>query len=225
MRLYHDGPGRARAALGDGRSSALMVGSDRHRLRDALLVAASRALHEHDGVRDPAATGWLRCRVAQMLDLPAATVEAEFTDDESLLTATIAWLTRVHVRRQRRLADLLATGDFSRWARAAVVQSRTPGPVFGCEIGRLAWQPDLAGVDRDLLDNAFCAWEWQLATALRGLQSRGLVHPDADLQCLATTMLSLLQGAYLTACRTRDLSAIEATFDAAARLVTGPPAR
>ena len=201
-----------RPQLGSGRAE-----------RVVLLAAASQALHEHDGVRDQREAGWLRRHVAQALDLPSTAIEAEFTDDQSLLTATIAWLTRVHLRRQSTLADLLAAGDFRRWAHAALVQSRTPGPVFGCEIGWLAQQPNIAEVDRDMLDNAYCTWQWQLATALRGLQSRGLISLDTDLQRLATTMLSLLQGAYMTACRTRDLTAIESTFDAAARLVTEPP--
>ena len=192
--------------------------------RAALLAAASRALHGQDGACDRGEVGWLRHHVAEALDVPAAAVETEFADDQSLLTATIGWLARVHLRRQRTLADLLATGDFARWARGALVQSRTSGPVFGCELGWLARQPDIVGADRELLDSTYCAWQCQLTTALRSLQSRGLVSPDSDLQRLATTTLSLLQGAYMTACRTRDLSAMEATFDAAARLITEPTA-
>ena len=38
-----------------------------------------------------------------------------------------------------------------------------------------------------------------------------------------TTLLSVLQGAYMTACRTGDLGVIAATFDAAARTVINPP--
>jgi hypothetical protein len=154
----------------------------------------------------------------------ATSVESEFADDRSLLGTTIGCVVEAHLRRERALADLLATGDFQRWARTALLQSRTPGPIFGCEIGCLTRQPDVVGADRDLLDRAYCEWQGQLATALQRLQRRGLLGGDADVPRLATTMLSLIEGAYLTACRTRDLTAIEATFAAAARLVTHPPA-
>lgn len=192
--------------------------------RVAMLSAASHALHEREGFRCRGEGSWLRRDVAAKLDLPAAAVEAEFADDHALTTATIAWLSRVHLRRQRTLAGLLATADFRRWTRAALVQCRTPGPLFGCELGWLAQQPDIAGVERDLLDNVYCIWQGQLATALRALQARGLLDLEADVQRLSAAVLSLLQGAYLTACRIRDFTPIEASFDAAARLVTNPPA-
>jgi hypothetical protein len=188
-----------------------------------LLGAARRALHGRVGVCDQTEVRSLRRSVAEALDLPDAVIETEFADDQSLLTATIGWLVRVHLRRQRTLADLLAAGDLARWARAALVQTRNPGPVFGCELGWLSRQPDIVGVDRDLLDRAYCTWQAQVAAALRVLQARGLISVDSDVNRLATTMLSLMQGAYMTACRTHDLSAIEATFAAAARLITQPP--
>jgi hypothetical protein len=188
-----------------------------------MLSAASHALHERAALCRRGEAGSLQRDVAAKLELPAAMVEAEFADDHALTTATIAWLSRVHLRRQRTLAGLLATADFPRWTRAALAQCRSPGPLFGCELGRLAQQPDIAGAGRDLLDNVYCIWQGQLATALRTLQSRGLLDLEADVQRLSTTVLSLLQGAYLTACRTGELTAIEASFDAAARLLTDPP--
>lgn len=196
----------------------------RHASRVALLVAATRTLHEHNAAKAQKEARSLRLHVAQALDIPASTVEAQFGDDQSLLTASIAWLTRVHLRRQRTLADLLATGDFSRWTHAALLQSRTSGPVFGCEIGWLARHPDILGVDRNLLEYAYRSWQWQLTTALDRLQRRGLVSLETDLQRLGATVVSLLQGAYMTACRTSDLVPIEATFEAAAHLITGPSA-
>lgn len=198
------------------------MGSD---ARVALLARAGWALHEQSRASDQRQAGWLRRDVAKALELPDAEVQAEFADDQSLLTATITWLVDVHLRRQRTLSDVLATGDLPRWGRAALLQGGTPGPVFGCEIGWLARNPDIVGVDRDLLDRAYCAWQWQLTLALRRLQGRGLVSLDADLQRLAATVLSLLQGAYMTACRTHDLTPIEATCDAAALLITQAPGR
>lgn len=196
---------------------------DRARDRDAVLAAASRVLHDHDGTNGRAGIGCLRARVSQALDMPAASIDVEFEDDQALLAATIGWLSRIHLRRQQVLADLLTAGDFQRWTHAALVQSRTPGSVFGCELGWLAGQAFVAGQSRTLLDNTYCAWQWQLATALHGLERRGVISPGTDVQRLGATLLSLLQGAYMTACRTRDLGVIAATFDAAARTVINPP--
>jgi hypothetical protein len=72
--------------------------------RATLLVAASRALHEHDGVDEQGEAGWVRRHVAQALELSGAAVEADFAGNLSSLMSIVARADRVHLRRRRTLA-------------------------------------------------------------------------------------------------------------------------
>jgi hypothetical protein len=180
------------------------------------MAAASSVLHnqQYQDVKS------LRGRVGELLELGWRVVEHEFADDQELLVATTSWLTRAHLRRQATLARLLARGDFVRWSRAALLQSRTSGVIFGCEIARISAGDGINGRAHELLTDCYRAWQVQMVSALEGLQGLAVVDPDADLDRLATAMLGLLQGGYMTACDAQSLLPLEAAMDAAARLAT-----
>jgi hypothetical protein len=159
-------------------------------------------------------------RVGDLLELTVSTIGAEFADDQDLLVATIACLTQAQLRRQVILARLLGRGDFVRWGRAALMQSRTPDAIFGCEIGRITINQGIIGSGRGLLDDCYRTWQWHIAGALEGLRGRAIIQADVDLDRLATAMLGLLQGGYMTACDAHTVLPLEAALDAAARLIT-----
>lgn len=181
-----------------------------------MVTAASSVLHnqEYQDVK------CLRGCVSELLELDRPVIEHEFADDQELLVATVAWLTRAHLRRQATLTRLLAQGDFVRWGRAALMQSRTPGVIFGCEIARISVGDGINGRAQELLNDCYRTWQLHIVRALEGLQGLAVVDADADLDRLAIAMLGLLQGGYMTACDAQSLLPLEAAMDAAARLAT-----
>jgi hypothetical protein len=197
-----------------GRASAWLR-SGRGR-RWAMVAAASSVLH-NQAYQD---LECLRGCVGELLELDRPVIDHEFANDQELLVATITWLTRAHLRRQATLARLLARGDFIRWGRAALLQSRTPGVIFGCEIARISTGDGINGRAQELLNDCYRTWQSQIVCALEGLRGLAVVDTDADLDRLATAMLGLLQGGYMTACDAQSLLPLEAAMDAAARLAT-----
>jgi hypothetical protein len=181
-----------------------------------MVAAASSVLHDQE-YRDAKC---LRGRVGELIELDRLVIDHEFTDDHELLIATITWLTRGHLRRQATLARLLAKGDFLRWGRAALLQSRTPGVIFGCEIARISAGNGINGHAQELVSNCYRTWQSHIVRALEGLRGLAVVDADADLDRLAIAMLGLLQGGYMTACDARSLLPLEAAMHAAARLAT-----
>lgn len=181
-----------------------------------MVAAASSVLHDQE-YQD---VGCLRGCVGELIELDRQAIDHEFADDQELLVATISWLTEEHLRRQAALARLLARGEFVRWGRAALLQSRTPGVIFGCEIARISVDEGINGGARELLSDCYRTWQSHIVCALEGLRGLAVVDADADLDRLAVAMLGLLQGGYMTACDAQSLLPLEAAMDAAARLAT-----
>lgn len=181
-----------------------------------MVAAASAVLHNQQYQDVKCLRGW----VGELLEVDRPVIDNEFTDDQELLVATITWLTQTHLRRQATLARLLARGDFVRWGRTALLQSRTPGMIFGCEIARISLGDGINGRAQELLSDCYRTWQFHIIYALEGLQRLAVVDADADLDRLAIAMLGLLQGGYMTACDAQSLLPLEAAMDAAARLAT-----
>lgn len=85
-----------------------------------------------------------------------------------------------------------------RWLDAQVAQQRRVGYVGGCPIGSLA--TELADRDDDArssLAAAFDIWEGAMESAIRRIQKRGELRPEASPAKLATALLASAEGGLL----------------------------
>ena len=129
----------------------------------------------------------------------------------------------VAVRQAERMLDgqrvLLSGDDFAvleAWRDAVVARQRERRGVGGCPLGSLASQ--LAEHDdraRESLAGSFAEWQELIAGVLRGMQDRGALRSDADVDQLALATVASLQGGLLLAQTTRDVRPLEVALDAA----------
>jgi TetR/AcrR family transcriptional regulator, transcriptional repressor for nem operon len=87
---------------------------------------------------------------------------------------------------------------------------------YGCELGSLAGE--LADQNEDArvaLAAHFATWEALLAAGLRRMRDNGVLRPEADAGRLATGIMAALQGGYLLAQTTRDVTPMEIALDMA----------
>lgn len=104
------------------------------------------------------------------------------------------------------------------WADAAIArrQELLDGEGLGdCTLGSLAGE--LAAVDeqsRVEISQGFLRWLDVLRTGLTGLQDRGELQPDADVDDLAFALLAALQGGSLMSQTLRDVAPMRAAMGA-----------
>lgn len=122
-----------------------------------------------------------------------------FSDRQDLVHAV------VDRRCQHALADIVHSLDqvdslhsLEAWLKAQVAQQRRVGFVGGCPIGSLG--SELADRDegaRTRLSAALDTWERSLEAALRRIQERGELRPDASPPTLAAALLANAEGGLL----------------------------
>jgi AcrR family transcriptional regulator len=138
-----------------------------------------------------------------------------FTDKRSLTRAVIAFQTDAILGFQEpqlaRLDDVDALRD---WAATIVEFQRANDFHGGCPLGSLA--SELAEGDdeaREDLASSYRRWHGAIRDGLAAMRQRGELAADADVERLATTLLTALQGGLLLAKTLRDGEPLETALN------------
>jgi AcrR family transcriptional regulator len=140
-----------------------------------------------------------------------------FGDKHGLLEAVVEYRSATVLDFQAKaLATVHNWEDLERWADAIVTIVDGQGSRGGCPIGTLA--AAVADTDetlRELLSDAFQAWRDAINGALTRLRDNELLARDADLDTLATIILSAVEGGLLLAKTARDSAQLRIALDGA----------
>jgi AcrR family transcriptional regulator len=170
------------------------------------IVAAAATLMTARGV---AGTSTEEVRAAA--GVSASQIYHYFTDKRSLTRAVIDYQTDTIVGTQETLLARLDDVDALRaWAELIVAFQRDRGYRGGCPLGTLA--SELADCDADAREDLAAGyWRWQRAirAGLSAMADRGEFLPGADIDRLATALLTTLQGGLLLTKTMRDPEPLE----------------
>lgn len=139
-----------------------------------------------------------------------------FGDKRSLTRAVIAFQTDAILGVQEPLLARLDDLDALRsWAAVIVDLQRTNGYRGGCPLGSLA--SELAEIDsaaREDLMLGYRRWQHAIRDGLQAMKDRRELGPAADVDKLATALLTALQGGLLLAKTLRDGEPLETALNA-----------
>ena len=103
-----------------------------------------------------------------------------------------------------------------RWRDALVEHNSLQNGRYGCALGSLANEvPDQDSVARKKLHDLFMAWQELSEDLLRRFQKEGVIPQDADVDQLATGFVAAVQGGYLLAQTSRDVTPMASAIDMA----------
>lgn len=140
-----------------------------------------------------------------------------FDDKAALVRAVIDRIGDHVITRERE--RLSAVSDFTglrNWRDALVADNAVEHGRYGCALGSLANEvADHDPAARTELDALFAAWHEQFQNLLRRFQRDGLVPRGADVDRLAIGLLATVQGGYLLAQTSRDVTQMATAIDVA----------
>lgn len=137
-----------------------------------------------------------------------------FPTKESLVLAVIEWQAErvLGFHRSELFDDFEDFDDFRRWAAYYAHEDRG----LGCSLGSLASEIIKTDLDvHDELATAFAEWHAIFRDALKRLQDRGRLRPDADVERLATLVLAAFQGGMLLAQVAQDVTPLREALEGA----------
>ncbi|MBF8188061.1 TetR/AcrR family transcriptional regulator [Nonomuraea sp. K274] len=138
-----------------------------------------------------------------------------FADKTALVRAVIEYQTDAVIEPQDQLFARLDTLEGLReWRNFAVARQRELNCRGGCPIASLTSQ--LAEHDeaaRLQLSHSFARWSAGLRSGLAVMHAAGRLHPDADPEALALSLLASLQGGLMLTQLDRDTRPLEVALD------------
>jgi TetR/AcrR family transcriptional repressor of nem operon len=140
-----------------------------------------------------------------------------FDDKPALVRAVIDYVgERTIIRERERLEKVRTFAGLRRWRDALVEHNALQDGRYGCPLGSLANEvSDQDSVARRKLHDLFMAWQELFEDLLRRFQREGVIPPDADVAQLATGFVAAVQGGYLLAQTSRDLTPMASAIDMA----------
>jgi AcrR family transcriptional regulator len=182
-----------------------MVTPNGRATRDRIVASAATLMN----ARGVAGTSTEDIQVAA--DVSASQIYHYFTDKRSLTRAVIEYQTDTIVGTQEALLARLDDLDALRaWAEFIVGFQRNSGYRGGCPLGTLA--SELAENDTDAREDlaaSYRRWQRAIRTGLAAMADRGEFLPGTDIDRLATTLLTTLQGGLLLTKTLRDGEPLE----------------
>lgn len=140
-----------------------------------------------------------------------------FDDKQALVRAVIDFVGDGRIAEEReRLGNVTTFAGLRRWRDALVEKNALHDGRYGCALGSLANEmADHDSIAREKLVDLFAAWRELFEDLLRRFQRAGLLPEDADVPQLATGLLAAVQGGYLLAQTSRDVSPMASAIDMA----------
>jgi glyoxylase I family protein len=143
-----------------------------------------------------------------------------FADKPALVRAVIEFVGEQTVTGEReRLEKVRTFAGLRRWRDALVEHNALQDGRYGCALGSLANEvSDQDSVARRKLHDLFRAWQELFEDLLRRFQQEGVIPRDADVAQLATGFVAAVQGGYLLAQTSRDVTPMASAIDMAIKL-------
>jgi AcrR family transcriptional regulator len=140
-----------------------------------------------------------------------------FEDKPALVRAVIEYVGEQTIEREReRLENVRTFAGLRRWRDALVEHNALQEGRYGCPLGSLANEvSDHDSVARRKLNDLFMAWRELFEDLLRRFQREGVIPQEADVAELATGFVAAVQGGYLLAQTSRDVTPMASAIDMA----------
>lgn len=138
-----------------------------------------------------------------------------FEDKQALVRAVIEFVgDRTIAAERERLSKVMTFAGLRRWRDALVKNNALQEGRYGCPLGSLANEvADQDSIARKKLHDLFSAWQELFEDLLRRFQKAGLIPQEADASQLATGLLAAVQGGYLLAQASRDVTPMASAID------------
>jgi TetR/AcrR family transcriptional repressor of nem operon len=140
-----------------------------------------------------------------------------FEDKQALVRAVIEFVGDRRIAEEReRLSKVMTFAGLRRWRDALVENNALQEGRYGCSLGSLANEvADQDSIAREKLHDLFAAWQELFEDLLRRFQKAGLIPQETDVSQLATGLLAAVQGGYLLAQTSRDVTPMASAIDMA----------
>lgn len=146
-----------------------------------------------------------------------------FKGKEALVRAVIHHTgERVIERERNALRHVSTIRGLRRWRDALVQNNALRHGAYGCALGSLA--PEVSDHDdaaRRALAELFAEWQGLLADVLHRLQDGGVLDTEAPVDELATGLMGALQGGYMLAQTSHDVTRMATSIDMALAHIEG----
>jgi AcrR family transcriptional regulator len=142
---------------------------------------------------------------------------AHFRDKPALVRAVIELVGERTIAGEReRLERVTTFAALQRWRDALIENNALEQGRYGCPLGSLASEvSDQDTIARTKLHDLFRAWQELFEDLLRRFQREGVIPRDADATGLATGFVAAIQGGYLLAQTSRDVTPMASAIDIA----------
>lgn len=140
-----------------------------------------------------------------------------FDDKSALVRAVIELVGERTIARERERLETASTfADLRRWRDALIEHSALEDGRYGCPLGSLANEvSDQDAVARRTLHDLFTAWQELFEDLLHRFQREAVIPHDVDVARLATGFVAAVQGGYLLAQTSRDVTPMASAIDMA----------
>lgn len=140
-----------------------------------------------------------------------------FEDKPALVRAVIELVGERTIAGEReRLENVRTLAGLRRWRDALVERNALHEGKYGCPLGSLANEvSDQDPAARKKLQDLFLAWHELFEDLLHRFQREGLIPQDADVSQLATGFVAAVQGGYVLAQTSRDVTPMVSAIDMA----------
>ena len=140
-----------------------------------------------------------------------------FADKNALVREVIEFRAEALLAQQRRrLEKVDSLRGLELWRDEMVERNALRDGAYGCPLGSIANK--IADHDEDtrrIIANHFDEWLQIIVDTIDRLKARGVLRGDADPRALAGGLLAALQGGYLLAKTSRDVSLMRVAVDMA----------
>jgi TetR/AcrR family transcriptional repressor of nem operon len=140
-----------------------------------------------------------------------------FEDKPALVRAVIELVGERTIAREREQLESVRTfAGLRRWRDALVEHNALQDGRYGCALGSLANEvSDQDSVARNKLHDLFTAWQELFEDLIHRFQREGVIPQNADVTRLATGFVAVVQGGYLLAQTSRDVTPMASAIDMA----------
>ncbi|MFJ9034096.1 TetR/AcrR family transcriptional regulator [Streptomyces sp. NPDC102274] len=140
-----------------------------------------------------------------------------FEDKPALVRSVIELVGEQTITGEReRLEKVRTFAGLRRWRDALVTHNALEEGRYGCALGSLANEvSDQDSVARGKLQDLFTTWQELFEDLLRRFQREGVIPQDAAVAQLATGFVAAVQGGYLLAQTSRDVTPMASAIDMA----------
>ena len=146
-----------------------------------------------------------------------------FADKDALISEVIkTQLGRVIAAQEPRLREVSSWEGLQRWCDHLVTMTRATQGVGGCPLGSLVGElADRSDSARHELVRSFAEWQSYLIDGFKVMRDNDELAADTDVDELALTMMSALQGGLLMAQTTRSARPLELALNMALGHIAG----